>query len=80
MNKIILKQITSGHYEVRYGEDNYIGDLIRDVDGYFYFHFDEDDLGSWAAYSLRMIADKLDEINKPWDDKLRQDPTINKEA
>jgi hypothetical protein len=41
------------------------------IDGYFYY---EEDLqkqgGLWAAWSLRLIADELDEINEPWDRKV----------
>ena len=47
-----------------------------DVDGYFYFWPVND--GCWAAYILHSIANKLDEVNKKWDDHIHEHFT-NKE-
>ena len=47
-----------------------------DVDGYFYFWPAND--GCWSAYILHSIANKLDEVNKKWDDQIREHFT-NKE-
>ena len=49
-----------------------IGELIMDVDGYFYFWSTVKD-GCWPSYILRYIADKLDEINKDWDNKIKEE-------
>ena len=38
-----------------------------DCDGFYYFYV-SDDPGSWTSYTLRLIADKLDEVNKPFQD------------
>jgi len=48
-----------------------IGIFIRSDDGYFYYD-DTGRHGLSAAYSLRMIADLLDEVNKPWDDQINE--------
>jgi len=44
-------------------ENKSIGELIRDVDGYFYYWPSPSLKGSWNARALRFIADKLDEAN-----------------
>lgn len=53
-----------------------IGELIMDVDGYFYFWPAND--GCWSAYLLHSIANKLDEVNKKWDDQIHEH--FNKES
>jgi hypothetical protein len=47
-----------------------LGDIDKDVDGYYYFWRNESLHGSESAYILRAIADKLDELNKPWDEEI----------
>ena len=44
-----------------------LGDLVRDVDGYFYYWPDHSKTGCYPEYMIRAIADKLAELNKPWD-------------
>lgn len=53
-----------------------IGDIYQEVDGYYVFQFYRCD-GSFDAPILRGIADLLDEINKPWNDIINNDPSIN---
>jgi hypothetical protein len=48
-----------------------IGDLIMDVDGHFYF-WPEDNNGAWSSYHLKELADKMDEINKSWDEQVEK--------
>ena len=47
-----------------------IGEFIKDVDGYYYYWPNPDLRGSWNSNSLRVIADKLDEVNKEWDNHI----------
>jgi hypothetical protein len=47
-----------------------LGIFALDVDGSYYF-WDRSDLGSWSSYSLRLIADELDKVNKPFDDSVK---------
>ncbi len=63
------------HYEVVFDNGVVLGVFLRDVDGYFYY-WPEKLSGAWEAHILRAIADKLDEINKPWDEQIRNDITI----
>ena len=39
-----------------------------DVDGYYYFWPSNN--GCWPAHVLRSIANKLDDINKKWNDEI----------
>ena len=39
-------------------------------DGYLGFYVVGD--GYWSSYALRLIADKLDEMNKTWDDHIKE--------
>lgn len=47
------------------------GDFITLEDGYVYFWPARDSLGAISAAELRVIADLLDEKNKPWDEEVR---------
>ena len=48
-----------------------IGVFSMDVDGYYYF-WSNNDSGCWGSYELRMIADSLDKVNKPYNDHIKE--------
>jgi hypothetical protein len=48
-----------------------LGTFEMDVDGYFYFWRNENLKGYDSSDLLRKIADKLDEVNKEWDEHLK---------
>jgi hypothetical protein len=48
-----------------------IGMFSMDVDGYYYF-WSNNNSGCWGSYELRMIADALDKVNKPYDDHIKE--------
>lgn len=50
----------------------YLGSFERDVDGYFHFWMNKINNGSWDSYSLKLIANKLDQINKRWNDNINE--------
>lgn len=56
----------------------YLGDVLQKEDGFYDFWPDRDVHrgGYWPAHMLRAIADKLDEMNKPWQDIIDNDPAI----
>lgn len=58
-------------YDVYYENKKHLGYFRLDIDGYYYFE-DIPNSGNWSSYALRQIADKLDEINKPYDDKVTE--------
>jgi len=47
-----------------------IGVFAIQDDGYFGFYGAGD--GYWSSFALRLIADKLDEMNKAWDDHIKE--------
>jgi hypothetical protein len=47
-------------------------DFVCDLDGYYYF-WPAGGRGHLDANHLRAIADKLDEINKPWDEQIKRE-------
>lgn len=69
-NKFKTRKINKNHYKLTFG-GKYLGNLIRDVDGYFYY----DPIlerGTWASWSLKAIADMLDNLNKDWDEQINK--------
>lgn len=48
------------------------GDLFQKEDGYYDWWPPKSNGGCWPSYILRQIADKLDELNKPWDDEINK--------
>lgn len=66
----IEKGSSNSNIQNIYYKDVLVGQFIREVDGYFYFFDDNPNRGLWQAHVLRYIADKLDEMNKPYEDIL----------
>lgn len=60
-----------GKEGVHYGT-KLIGYVMRFEDGYYSFDFDRKNDGWWSSYSLRDIADLLDDLNEEWDQKVKQ--------
>lgn len=44
--------------------------IYQEVDGFYYYDPYPLGAGSYSAHTLREIADKLDELNKPWSDQI----------
>ena len=59
--------------EFRYPNFVEIGHAYVEVDGYYGFVFKEGSAGFWDANVLRMIAERLDELNEEWDKKVTKD-------
>lgn len=54
---------------------SFIGHCYQEVDG-FYVYKPNEISGQYNEYSLRLIADFLEELNKPLNDKLNQDLSL----
>ena len=65
---LIYKQINNQKFHVLTLNNHLVGELIMDVDGYFYFWPSND--GCWPSHIMHSIANKLDEINKPQNDEI----------
>jgi hypothetical protein len=53
-----------------YFNNVYLGDAEMDESGFYNFWFAKDNGGYWTSHSLRLIAEKLDELNKEWNDNI----------
>lgn len=53
-----------------------LGWLYCEIDGYYVYDINPTLRGYTPGWLLRAIADKLDELNKEWDKKIQEDPTI----
>ena len=55
-----------------YFNNVYLGDAEMDESGFYNFWFDKNNNnGYWTSYSLRLISEKLDELNKDWNDNIQ---------
>lgn len=58
---------------------NPVGKFIQQVDGYYYFLHDTGNGGIIPGYIIRELTDKLDELNRPMDEKIEKYFNQNKE-
>jgi hypothetical protein len=73
MKSIEIEKINEHCYKIYHGSNRkYLGKFIMDVDGFYYYWPCEKLTGSWSSYSLRGIADKLDELNKEYEENVKE--------
>ena len=53
--------------------------FVKEVDGFFYFNLSNTS-GIVSSNTLRAIADKMDELNKPWEEQIKKDESIISET
>ena len=70
--KLKRKKTQSGYYKVQTSTGMYLGAFELDMDGFYYFCCNSSKSGCWGSNELRLIADKLDEVNKPYNDSLNE--------
>lgn len=63
MDPIIFTKVNDNHYNVVTPQNMLIGELLRDVDAYFYFWISPNIQGCWSAYVLHLISNKLNLLN-----------------
>lgn len=61
-----LEKVNEKTYYVTTSNGLTIGTFELDVDGFYHFWNPNYIAGSWSSHSLRVVADKLDEVNKPF--------------
>ena len=67
---IEINYAIDGVYSVYFNKKK-LGAFVMQEDDYFGFY--PDDLkGYWSSHSLRLIADKLDEVNQAWDEHIKE--------
>jgi hypothetical protein len=52
--------------------DKELGSFQLDSDGSYYFWENSKLTGCWTGNNLRDIADKLDEVNRPFDEQVKE--------
>lgn len=60
-----------GTGEVRWSNGKHIGDIVKDVDGYWKFGF-IGSAGLWDDGPLEAIAAMLRDLNRDWDREIRE--------
>lgn len=62
-----------GGYKCNYENGVYIGDLLMKEDGFYDWWPSESSRGGyWPSYILRSFADKIDELNKPYEESIKE--------
>lgn len=69
MYGITYKQISDSNYDIIFN-DRIVGSLQLDIDGFFYLDIRPEDNGYYSAWVLKNIAEKLEELNSEWVEKL----------
>lgn len=64
--EIKLEKVTQFVYKAFTPNNKYLGTFELDESGFYNYWQDKSLKGAWSAYQLKAIADKLDEINKPY--------------
>lgn len=60
-------------YNIFYtNNDLWLGILYKEIDGYYVWWQNGSVEDTWESQYLRIIADKLDELNYEWDKELRE--------
>lgn len=57
-----------------------LGELMKKDDGYYDWWPNQYLSGYWPSNVLREIADKLDELNKPWHDTVKREMALQELA
>jgi len=71
VNTLRTEEINKSNYRVLFG-NRLLGHFIMDVDGFYYFDYVTAPNGLWTSYSLRMVADLLEEMNKPYENNVKE--------
>ena len=58
-------------YKVELEDGPYVGDIYLEVEGFYVFS--PLTRGYYESHDLRKVADKLEELNKEWMDKLQKE-------
>lgn len=68
----MIKTVKQGDKIKFYWENgSYMGYVYKEIDG-FYTYVIEDKGGTIDAYVLRALANKIDKLNKPWNDQINE--------
>jgi major membrane immunogen (membrane-anchored lipoprotein) len=66
------KKYADGNIQVYYTNGVFMGNLEVGDDGYYVWWDDKNNSGYVPSWILRELADKLDELNKEWDEGVKE--------
>jgi hypothetical protein len=69
---IALSKQENGEYEVSYYNGIVLGSIYMETGGDYVWDFDRTRAGYWSGHVLRAIADKLEELNAPYELELKE--------
>jgi hypothetical protein len=70
MENITLKPTEGRDYKMVWNEVIELGEAALDIDGFYYFLPNKNNGGLWHSHVLKAIAEKLDDLNKEWDENI----------
>lgn len=75
--KVIKLEKIDGGYKGTFTDNGiWVGDFLVKEDGYYDWWPVDGRAGYIPAVMLHALANCLDELNKEWDEKIQNDPTI----
>jgi len=66
-----FEQVSNNEYVIK-SDDKIAGNLLKDEDGYFYYWPKKVNEKCWDSLTLKIISEKLDELNKDWDREVNK--------
>lgn len=58
------------NYKAYWRNSKYIGEFLKDVDGFYLYYPVEENYGGWNQSSLQALADTITELNQPWEEQI----------
>lgn len=71
MIKLEAKFINENEAILVYGNAR-VGDMVREVDGFFVFYPPYEAGGGFSSHHLKQIADLLDTVNFPYEEQINE--------
>jgi hypothetical protein len=59
-------------FKAHFENGKYLGKMVKDVDGYYYFEVDSTSKGLWSSYGLNLVIKSLDLLNKDLEEETKK--------
>ncbi len=76
MDNIYYEEQEDGHWDITLYDGSYCGTLEEDEDG-LYYYLPVDFIGYWPSWFMRDLANKMDELNKPYESLEKLNDTFD---
>lgn len=71
MRRLNYEKIEGG-YNIYYNSLTFVGEILVKEDGFYDFYPPYGKSGYYDSWVMREIADKLDELNKGWEENINE--------